>query len=77
MSTADTVSYVGARLFFVTRRIALRRGDVPLTGGPAGVRPPVAGDRMEVRTEGVGTPANLVAGAAPPGTGRPDGSGDV
>ncbi|MFF4752129.1 fumarylacetoacetate hydrolase family protein [Streptomyces sp. NPDC002514] len=77
VSTVDTVFDVGALLSSVTRRTPLRPGEALLTGSPTGVGPLVPGDRVEVRIEGVGTPANPVAGTVPPGIGCPSGSGDV
>ena len=42
---------------------SLEPGDIILTGTPAGVGPIVAGDRVEVDIEGIGTLMNPVANA--------------
>jgi len=62
-STADLVFDVGAIVQFVTSVMTLLPGDVILTGTPAGVGPIVAGDRVEVDIEGIGTLMNPVMSA--------------
>jgi 2-keto-4-pentenoate hydratase/2-oxohepta-3-ene-1,7-dioic acid hydratase in catechol pathway len=47
-------------LAFISRVMTLVPGDVVAMGTPAGVGPLVAGDRVEVRIEGVGSLENPV-----------------
>lgn len=58
--TSDLVFGVGEIIEFVTSVMTLLPGDVILTGTPAGVGPIVAGDRVEVDIEGIGTLMNPV-----------------
>ena len=60
-STSDLVFDVDAVVSFVSQVMTLLPGDVILTGTPAGVGPIVAGDRVEVDIEGIGTLMNPVA----------------
>ncbi len=61
-STSDLIFDVHAVVSFVSQVMTLLPGDVILTGTPAGVGPIVAGDRVEVDIEGIGTLMNPVAG---------------
>jgi 2-keto-4-pentenoate hydratase/2-oxohepta-3-ene-1,7-dioic acid hydratase in catechol pathway len=61
-STSDLVFDVNAVVSFISQVMTLLPGDVVLTGTPAGVGPIVAGDRVEVDIEGIGTLMNPVAG---------------
>ncbi|KAA3635418.1 MAG: FAA hydrolase family protein [Armatimonadetes bacterium] len=61
--TSDLVFGVGEIVEFVTSVMTLLPGDVILTGTPAGVGPIVAGDRVEVDIEGIGTLMNPVRSA--------------
>jgi 2-keto-4-pentenoate hydratase/2-oxohepta-3-ene-1,7-dioic acid hydratase in catechol pathway len=60
--TRDLVFPVGELLAYISRVMTLLPGDLVLTGTPAGVGPLVAGDRVEVTIDGIGT---LVNSAAP------------
>jgi 2-keto-4-pentenoate hydratase/2-oxohepta-3-ene-1,7-dioic acid hydratase in catechol pathway len=60
-STNDMVFDVYAVVSFVSQVMTLLPGDVILTGTPAGVGPIVAGDRVEVDIDGIGTLMNPVA----------------
>ncbi|GGL41288.1 fumarylacetoacetate hydrolase family protein [Phycicoccus endophyticus] len=57
-TTADMVHGVAALVAYASRAFTLLPGDVILTGTPAGVGPVVAGQRVEVEVEGIGTLAN-------------------
>ncbi|QIM20398.1 fumarylacetoacetate hydrolase family protein [Phycicoccus sp. HDW14] len=59
-TTADMVHGVGALVSFASKAFTLLPGDVILTGTPAGVGPMVAGQRVEVEVEGIGTLTNPV-----------------
>ena len=59
-SIIDMVFGVAELVEFITSAMTLLPGDVILTGTPSGVGPIVAGDRVEVRLDGVGTLANPV-----------------
>lgn len=61
--TSDLVFGIGEIVEFVTSVMTLLPGDVILTGTPAGVGPIVAGDRVEVDIEGIGTLMNPVLSA--------------
>ncbi len=61
-STSDLVFDVDAVVSFISQVMTLLPGDVILTGTPSGVGPIVAGDRVEVDIEGIGTLMNPVAG---------------
>jgi 5-oxopent-3-ene-1,2,5-tricarboxylate decarboxylase/2-hydroxyhepta-2,4-diene-1,7-dioate isomerase len=50
----------GALVADLSRSMTLRRGDVILTGTPAGVGPMSAGQRVSVTVEGIGTLTNPV-----------------
>jgi len=60
-TTGDMVFDCAAIIEFITSVMTLNPGDVILTGTPAGVGPLVAGDRVEVEIEGIGTLRNVVA----------------
>ena len=60
-STSDLIFDVDAVVSFVSQVMTLLPGDVILTGTPAGVGPIVAGDRVEVDIDGIGTLMNPVA----------------
>ncbi len=62
-STSDLVFGIGEIVEFVSSVMTLLPGDVILTGTPAGVGPIVAGDRVEVDIEGIGTLMNPVLSA--------------
>lgn len=63
-STYDMVFGVAELFAFISRVMTLLPGDVILTGTPAGVGPIVAGDRVEVTIERIGTLSNpVVAGS--------------
>lgn len=57
-TTADMVHGVAALVAHVSAAFTLLPGDVILTGTPAGVGPVVAGQRVEVEIEGLGTLSN-------------------
>jgi 2-keto-4-pentenoate hydratase/2-oxohepta-3-ene-1,7-dioic acid hydratase in catechol pathway len=59
--TSDLVFDVDHIISFISGVMTLLPGDVILTGTPAGVGPIVAGDRVEVDIEGIGTLMNPVA----------------
>ncbi len=59
-TTADMVFGVGEIVAFVSRVMTLLPGDVILTGTPAGVGPLVAGNRVEVEIERIGSLVNPV-----------------
>ena len=59
-SIIDMVFGVAELVEFITSAMTLLPGDVILTGTPSGAGPIVAGDRVEVRLDGVGTLANPV-----------------
>ena len=61
-STSDLIFDVNAVVSFISQVMTLLPGDVILTGTPAGVGQIVAGDRVEVDIEGIGTLMNPVAG---------------
>jgi 2-keto-4-pentenoate hydratase/2-oxohepta-3-ene-1,7-dioic acid hydratase in catechol pathway len=50
---------------FISRVMTLFPGDVIATGTPAGIGPLVAGDRVEIAIEGIGTLSNPVAASLP------------
>jgi 2-keto-4-pentenoate hydratase/2-oxohepta-3-ene-1,7-dioic acid hydratase in catechol pathway len=62
-STSQMVFDVPAIVSFVSSVMTLLPGDVILTGTPAGVAPMVAGQRVEVEIEGIGTLSNPVIDA--------------
>ena len=51
---------VGALVEWVSRVMTLLPGDVILTGTPEGIGPMVAGQRVSVTVEGIGTLSNPV-----------------
>lgn len=57
-TTADMVHGVAALVSHASKAFTLLPGDVILTGTPAGVGPVVAGQRVEVEIEGIGTLSN-------------------
>jgi 2-keto-4-pentenoate hydratase/2-oxohepta-3-ene-1,7-dioic acid hydratase in catechol pathway len=59
-STAQMVRDVPDLVAWISSVMTLLPGDVILTGTPAGVGPLVAGDRVEVRIDGIGTLVNQV-----------------
>ncbi len=59
-STTEMLVPVEALVAHVSRVMTLVPGDVIATGTPAGVGPLHAGDRVEIRIEGIGTLANPV-----------------
>ncbi len=59
-TTADMVHDVAALVSYASKAFTLLPGDVILTGTPAGVGPIVAGQRVEVEVEGIGTLSNPV-----------------
>ena len=63
---ADTVDFIfplDVLLRYISRRMTMLRGDLVLTGAPAGGGPLVAGDVVEVTIGGLGTLRNPVADA--------------
>jgi len=62
-SIQDMVFGVAEQIEFVSNIMTLLPGDVILTGTPAGVGPMVAGDRVEVSIDGIGTLGNPVVAA--------------
>ncbi|MGH3662514.1 MAG: fumarylacetoacetate hydrolase family protein, partial [Micromonosporaceae bacterium] len=58
--TKDMVFDVATLVSYVSHVMTLLPGDVILTGTPAGVEPIVAGDRVEVRVDGIGSLINPV-----------------
>ncbi len=61
--TGDMVFSPAVLVSFTSQMITLEPGDVIMTGTPEGVGPLVAGDRVEVTVEGVGTLSNPVVAA--------------
>jgi 2-keto-4-pentenoate hydratase/2-oxohepta-3-ene-1,7-dioic acid hydratase in catechol pathway len=59
-TTADLIFSIAALLRHITAAMTLMPGDVIPTGTPAGVGPMQAGDRVEVRIEGIGALGNTV-----------------
>ncbi|MBU1226145.1 MAG: fumarylacetoacetate hydrolase family protein [Actinobacteria bacterium] len=59
-TTADMVFGVAEIVAFISRVMTLLPGDVILTGTPAGVGPLVAGNRVEVEIERIGSLVNPV-----------------
>ena len=59
-STADLIHDIPALIAHVSAVMTLIPGDVILTGTPAGVGPLVAGDKVSVSIEGIGTLTNPV-----------------
>lgn len=57
-TTADMVFGVAELVSYASRAFTLLPGDVVLTGTPAGVGPVVAGQRVEVEIEHIGTLSN-------------------
>jgi 2-keto-4-pentenoate hydratase/2-oxohepta-3-ene-1,7-dioic acid hydratase in catechol pathway len=62
--TSQMAFPVAYLLRYISQIMTLEPGDLIATGTPAGVGPLVAGDRVEVEVEGVGTLANHVRAAA-------------
>lgn len=62
-TTSDMVFGVGELIAFVSRVMTLLPGDVVLTGTPSGVGPLVAGNRVEVEIERIGSLVNTVVEA--------------
>lgn len=58
--TSDMVFDVAELIVFISRIMTLLPGDLIATGTPAGVGPLVAGDRVDVSVEGIGTLSNPV-----------------
>ena len=58
--TSQLVHDIPAIVAYVSAAFTLLPGDLILTGTPAGVGPIVAGDRVEVEIEGIGTLSNPV-----------------
>ena len=54
-TTADLIFGVGALVAYASAAFTLLPGDVILTGTPAGVGPVLAGQRVSVEIEGIGT----------------------
>ncbi len=59
-STADFIFWIPELLRYITAFATLEPGDLIPTGTPAGVGPVSAGDRMEVRIDGLGVLENVV-----------------
>lgn len=59
-NTAAMITPVFELVSFISQVFTLLPGDVILTGTPEGVGPLVAGDRVEVSVEGIGTLSNPV-----------------
>lgn len=59
-STRQLIWPIGELLEFITQGMTLLPGDVVTTGTPAGVGPLLAGDRVDVTLEGIGTLSNPV-----------------
>ncbi len=64
--TRDMVFPVGTLLAYISSVMTLLPGDLVLTGTPAGVGPLLAGDRVEVSIEGLGTLENVAVSRATP-----------
>jgi 2-keto-4-pentenoate hydratase/2-oxohepta-3-ene-1,7-dioic acid hydratase in catechol pathway len=60
-STQDFIFSLDAIIRYISRVMTLLPGDLVLTGTPAGVGPLVAGDKVEVSIQGIGTLKNPVA----------------
>jgi 2-keto-4-pentenoate hydratase/2-oxohepta-3-ene-1,7-dioic acid hydratase in catechol pathway len=58
--TSQLIHNIASIVTYVTAAFTMLPGDVILTGTPAGVGPMVAGDRVEVEIEGLGTLSNPV-----------------
>jgi 2-keto-4-pentenoate hydratase/2-oxohepta-3-ene-1,7-dioic acid hydratase in catechol pathway len=63
-TTSDLIFPVYHLVAFISRIMTLLPGDLIATGTPSGIGPMQAGDRIEVRIEGIGTLKNTVAEAA-------------
>lgn len=59
-TTADMVFGIAALVAYVSQVMTLEPGDLIATGTPAGVGPLVAGDRVVIEVEGIGSLANPV-----------------
>jgi 2-keto-4-pentenoate hydratase/2-oxohepta-3-ene-1,7-dioic acid hydratase in catechol pathway len=60
-NTRDFIFPLDVIIRYISRVMTLEPGDLIATGTPKGVAPVVAGDRIEVSVEGVGTLSNPVA----------------
>lgn len=60
-NTRDFIFNLEVVIRYIAHAMTLLPGDLIPTGTPAGVGPVVAGDRMEVTVEGIGTLSNPVA----------------
>jgi 2-keto-4-pentenoate hydratase/2-oxohepta-3-ene-1,7-dioic acid hydratase in catechol pathway len=58
--TSQLIHDIPALVAYISAAFTLLPGDVILTGTPAGVGPVVAGDRVEIEIEGIGTLSNPV-----------------
>jgi 2-keto-4-pentenoate hydratase/2-oxohepta-3-ene-1,7-dioic acid hydratase in catechol pathway len=65
-STLDFIFSIPELLRYITAAITLEPGDLLLTGTPAGVGPLKAGDRVDVRIDGLGVLSNTFAAAPKP-----------
>lgn len=62
-NTSQMIFPVAETISFISRNFTLERGDLILTGTPAGVGPLAPGDVVEVEIEGIGTLRNPVRAA--------------
>jgi 2-keto-4-pentenoate hydratase/2-oxohepta-3-ene-1,7-dioic acid hydratase in catechol pathway len=60
-NTRDFIFALDVVIRHIAQVMTLLPGDLIATGTPSGVGPLVAGDRVEVRVEGVGTLRNVVS----------------
>jgi 2-keto-4-pentenoate hydratase/2-oxohepta-3-ene-1,7-dioic acid hydratase in catechol pathway len=65
-STLNFIFSIPELLRYITAAITLEPGDLLLTGTPAGVGPLKAGDRVDVRIDGLGVLSNTFAAAPKP-----------
>ena len=68
--TSDMVFDVPMLIAYISRYVTLMRGDVIMTGTPAGFGPIAVGDEMEIELAGIGTLRNTVV-AEDASRGRP------
>ncbi|NPV56214.1 MAG: fumarylacetoacetate hydrolase family protein [Anaerolineae bacterium] len=59
-STGEMIFSIGQLVAYITSIMTLEPGDMILTGTPAGVAPLLAGDKVEIEIEGIGSIGNTV-----------------
>jgi 2-keto-4-pentenoate hydratase/2-oxohepta-3-ene-1,7-dioic acid hydratase in catechol pathway len=63
-NTSDLIFDVAHLIAYVSAYVTLNPGDLLFTGTPAGVSPLKAGDKVEIRIQGIGSLINPVAAPA-------------